>query len=124
MCQQNVQGDGNCCFSAVAFRKWEAFTDRERDALQSRGLFSSMSIITMAVHLRKLAVEEWLSNSLYYQSFLVDSVRVEEEAMKFLLPEYFHEDLAETMGLLIAFSSIQCHPVVVVTPRTLEAKSL
>ena len=134
MCQQNIQGDGNCCFSAVAFSlsvNWGVFTDDERTLLASCGLSSSMTIEVMAAQLRKLAVEEWISNSSYYQSFLVDSVQVDQEAPKFLLPGYFHGDLADTMVLSIAnaihatiivFSSIQYQPVIVVTPHTQKVK--
>ena len=132
MCRQNIAGDGNCCFHAVAFSimaNWEALTDRERDALQSHGLLPSMNIETMTTHLRQLTVKEWLGNPSFYQSFLVDSLRVEEEAVRFLMPGYFHGDLADTMVLAIAnaikstiivFSSIQCQSVIVVTPRNLE----
>ena len=76
-------------------------------------------------------MEEWVSNSSYYQSFLVDTVQVEQEAMKFLLPGYFHGDLADTMVLVIAnaihatiivFSSIQYQPVIVITPHTQKLK--
>ena len=124
MCHQKVEGDGNCCFSAVAFSitvNWDAFTEEEREVLLSHGLSSSTNL---TLHLRKL-VDEWLEYPLYYQSFLVDSVQVEQEARKFLLPGYFYGDLADTMVLSIAnaintpilvFSSIQCQPVIVVTP--------
>ena len=133
MCQQGIQGDGNCCFSAVAFSlivNWGVLSDEETTSLASCGLSSSMNIEAMASQLRKLAVEEWVSNS-YYQSFLLDSVQVEQEAMKFLLPGYFHGDLADTMVLAIAnalhatiivFSSIQYQPVIVITPRTQKVK--
>ena len=83
MCLSNVQGYGNCCFSAVAFGRsanWGSFTDEEKTALISRGLLASMNEETMAAKLRKLAVEEWLVNS---SSFFT---HVEEEAM---LPGYF-----------------------------------
>ena len=66
MCLSNVQGDGNCCFSAVAFglsANWGSFTDEEKTALILRGLLASMNEETMAAKLRKLAVEEWLANS-------------------------------------------------------------
>ena len=134
MCQQNIQGDGNCCFSAVAFSlivNWGVLTDEERTSLASCGLSSSMNIEALAAQLRKLAVQEWVSNPSYYQSFLVDSVQVEQEAMKFLLPGYFHSDLADTMVLSIAntlhatiivFSSIQYQPVIVITPHTQKVK--
>ena len=134
MGQQDIQGDGNCCFSAVAFSlivNWGVLSDEETTSLASCGLSSSMNIEAMAAQLRKLAVEEWVSNSSYYQSFLLDSVQVEQEAMKFLLPGYFHGDLADTMVLSIAnalhatiivFSSIQYQPVIVITPRTQKVK--
>ena len=71
MGRKNIQGDGNCCFSAVAYSlsvNWGAFTEEERAALSMCGLSPSMNTEVMAAHLRKLAVEEWLSNAPYYQS--------------------------------------------------------
>ena len=55
MCLQNIQGDGNCCFSAVAFSltvNWGILTDEERTSLASCGLSSSMNIEVMAAQLR------------------------------------------------------------------------
>ena len=51
--------------------------------------------------------------------------------MKFLDPGYFYGDLADTMVLslanslhisIIVFSSIQCQPVIIITPHTQLAK--
>lgn len=60
MCRQNVAGDGNCCFSAVAYSinaNWNTFTDEERDALHSHGLSSSLNIgiPTQKAHCRRMA---------------------------------------------------------------------
>ena len=55
MCQQDIQGDGNCCFSAVAFSlivNWGVLSDEERTSLASCGLSSSMNIEAMAAQLR------------------------------------------------------------------------
>ena len=134
MYRHSVEGDGNCCFSAAALSltlNWEAFNDEEIGALASCGLEPSMDVTTIATHLRKLMVDEWLANASYYQSFMVDSTQVEQEAVKFLDSGYFYGDLADTMVLAIAnslnlsiivFSSMQCQPVVVITPRVQLAK--
>ena len=129
MCRYDVEGDGNCCFTAASLSltlNWKAFSNDERSAFAALGLLPSMDVETLAAHLRKLVVDEWLTNASYYQSFMVDSVQVEQEAVKFLDPGYFYGDLADTMVLSIAnslnvsiivFSSIQCQPVIVITPR-------
>ena len=107
MYRHSVEGDGNCCFSAAALSltlNWEAFNDEEIGALASCGLEPSMDVTTIATHLRKLMVDEWLANASYYQSFMVDSTQVEQEAVKFLDSGYFYGDLADTMVLAIANS--------------------
>lgn len=134
MCQHKVEGDGNCCFRATVLSlmlNWGTLTNEEKMHFTSRGIVPSTGVENIAAHLRKLAVNEWLSNAAYYQPFLVDSLQVEEEALKFLEPGYFYGDLADTMILsvanalnvpIIVFSSIQCQPVIVIMPRTQLAK--
>lgn len=86
-----------------------------------------MNVSTMAVQLRKITVKEWLDNSLYYEGFLMNDVCIEREAPKFLDQGYFYGDLADTMITalsnaletpIVVFSSIACHPIHCVEPRT------
>ena len=71
-------------------------------------------------------MEEWTEHSSRYQGFLSD-VCIQQEAPKFLVPGYFHGDLADTMLTclsnalqtpIIVFSSIACHPIFCITPST------
>ena len=47
------------------------------------------------IYSRKLVVDDWLANALLYQSFMVDSVQVEQEAARFIESGYFYGDLAD-----------------------------
>ena len=65
-------------------------------------------------------------NYCYYQDF-VPSVDIQQEASKLLASGFYYGDLADTMILalsnalqttIIVFSSIECHPVFCISPRT------
>lgn len=106
----SVEGDGNCCFSAVAF----ALVSQRRD-IQSvlPHLFAEIGIedesvlSDIALTLRKLAVAEWIQHAEEYKGF-IDGVDgdgdkvVEEEAKKFLQVGYFHGPLGNTMVLALS----------------------
>ena len=122
-------GDGNCCFTAVAFsliNNTPILQDHHKYYLQSIGLDLLADMESVALQLRQLTVKEWLDHSSRYEGFLVD-IAIEDEAPKFLVPGYFHGDLADTMLTalsnalqtpIIVFSSIACHPYFCLTPRT------
>ena len=122
-----IKGDGNCCFSAVAFSLMMNLSlpsDQHKLFLQACGLDLSVDMQTIALQLWQLTVAEWMENSALYEGFLPDmSV---EEAPKFWVPGYFHGHLADTMLTslsnalqtpIIVFSSIACHPFFCVTPN-------
>ena len=128
MSKHDVEGDGNCCFSAIAFsisRSTSLLTEEHKEIMKTHGLDLSMDLPNMSITLRQLAVSEWIANSSYYQGF-VTHISVEEEARKFLTPGFFHGDLADTMltslanalGMpIIVFSSIAYHPIFCITPE-------
>ena len=130
MQQHPIEGDGNCCFSAVAFgllQNIEKMDEPNKHFLANLGINQSMNLSTLAGHLRKIAVKEWLDNSWYYEGFLLDNVNIDQEAPKFLDQGYFHGDLADTMITaisnaletpIIVFSSLACHPIHCIKPRT------
>ena len=129
MCKHIIEGDGNCCFSAVAFSlkaNFSFLSDSHKLFYFSCGLDLSGDMQSIASQLRKLTVSEWIEHSELYEGFLTD-VSIEKEAPKFLVPGYFHGDLADTMLTslsnvlqtpIIVFSSIACHPFFCVTPNT------
>ena len=124
-----VEGDGNCLFSAVAFgilNNLNQLSELHREVLKNVGLDLSIDVKNLALQLRTVMVTEWIDNSSRYEGFLVD-VCIEQEALKFLAPGYFHGNLADTMVTalsnalqmpIIVYSSIACHPVLCVTPQT------
>ena len=126
--KQPMEGDGNCCFNAVAFSlisNNDNLSDPQKDLLKTRGIDVSMDIEKLSATLRKLVVAEWKQNESIYQDF-APRIIVNEEAEKFLSSGFYHEDLADTMILalanvlqstIIVFSSIECHPVFCITPR-------
>ena len=72
-----IAGNGGIAGNASNDGNTGTFTDKERTALHLRGLTLSMNI------------ESWL----WKNGFNPFSVQVEQEAMSFLLPGYFHGDL-------------------------------
>jgi len=131
MYKHTVEGDGDCCFSAVDFsliNNLRLLSGSNKKFLQDLGIDLSMDLPAMAMQLRKITVREWLENSSYYEGFLMD-VCVEQEAPKFLESGYFHGNLADTMITALSnalhtpvmvFSSIECHPFFCITPETQE----
>ena len=100
--------------------------DHQKLFLHSLGLDLLADLKSIALQLQQIIVNEWIQYSSLYAGFLID-VCIETEAPKFLVPGYFHGDLADTMltALLnalqtpiIVFSSIACHPFFCVTPNT------
>lgn len=129
MCKHTIEGDGNCCFSAVAYSlisNLHLLTEPNKQFLQDLGVDLSVDMSTLAIQLRKVTVREWIENSSYYDGFLIDTC-IEQEASKFLDPGYFYGDLADMMipalsnalqTPIVVFSSIECHPFLCVTPET------
>ena len=129
MCKVSIDGDGNCCFNAVAFsilNNFQSFNDDYKVYLETFGLnIKANNAQEVSLKLRELTVAKWLENSSSYQEFLPE-INIHAEATKFLSPRYYYEDLADTMILAmsnvlnattIVFSSIKYHPIICVTPR-------
>ena len=126
--KQPMEGDGNCCFNAIAFSlisNSDNLSNLEKDSLKSRGIDTSLNIDDLSVRLRQLVVNEWKQNELFYQDF-APRIVINQEAEKFLSSGYHYGDLADTMILalanimqstIIVFSFIECHPVFCITPH-------
>ena len=127
-----IEGDGNCCFSTVAF---SLLTNVTYILQNSPGFFSNIGIKpsdtlkSLSMQLRNLTVDEWMQNPEDYEGF-VPEVNIQQEAAKFLQSGYFYGELADTIVLalsnllglpFIIFSSSICQPVITITPRQLKA---
>ena len=89
-----VLGDGNCCFSALAFT---IHAQQEDIELRLPQLFVDLSIEINAYQLRRIAVDEWMNNVDEYQHFLDGEHMVREEAPMFLQQGHFFGPLGNTM---------------------------
>ena len=129
MHMHKIAGDGNCCFSSIAFSLLQNFhqmNDQSKTFWHQKGIEASKGIHDLAITLRHLAVKEWSENSHRYQPFLSE-VNIREEAVKFLDPSTFQGDLGDTMltclanvleAPILVFSSLSYHPIFCVTPET------
>lgn len=99
----SIDGDGNCCFNAIAFsifNNYESFGDDYKLYLEALGLnIKANSMQEISFKLRELTVTGWLENSSTYQEFLPE-ITIHEEATKFLTLGYYHGDLADTIILI------------------------
>ena len=91
------------------------------------------SIADIAYQLRRIAVDEWMSNVDEYQHFLDGEHMVREEAPMFLQQGHFFGPLGNTivvaisnaLGLpIIIFSSASHYPVINSAPRVCRASLL
>ena len=127
-----IEGDGNCCFSAVAFslsNNAALILEYNSEFFASLGINPNDDLQSRSMQLRNLTVTEWTNNSQEYEGF-VPEVNIADEAKKFLVSGYFYGDLADTIVLalsntlglpFIIFSSSICQPVITITPRNLKA---
>ena len=73
-----VDGDGNCCFSAVAFSLMTNVThlnDQQKHFLHTFGLDLSADMNSLAIQLRELTVTEWIEHSSLYEGFVMSAFR-------------------------------------------------
>lgn len=130
MRRHNIEGDGNCCFSAVAFsllRNSKLILQSSPDFFEKLGLDISGNFQTVGKQLKHLTVTEWTQNAHDYEGFVPD-VDIQQEAYKFLQSGYFFGELGNTivlalsnmLGLPIIFSSSIGQPVITITPRQLH----
>ena len=124
-----IEGDGNCCFSAVAFSLIINSSQTTPDIFSNLQLDLTGDLHTVSMQLRSLAVDEWTQNPQDYEGF-VPVIDIQQEATKFLQSGYFYGDLADTIVLalsnslglpFIIFSSSMCQPVITITPRHLKS---
>lgn len=129
---QPVSGDGNCLFTAVSLSlktQTEEILSISADYFVKKNIcITDIEVSEVAQALRRLMVQEWLLNKSDYTNFLTDdsAIDIDQEAVKFYHPRYFHGPLADTMVLalcnalqvnFIIFSSALHHPILHVTPR-------
>ena len=126
----SVPGDGNCCFSALAFTIHAQRQDIELRLPQLIVDLSIASIDDIAYQLRRIAVDEWTKNVDEYQHFLDGEHTVTEEAPMFLQQGHFFGPLGNTMVLaisnalglpIIIFSSASHYPIINIAPRVCRA---
>ena len=124
-----IEGDGNCCFSAVAFG---LLTNSIMITCDHPHFFPDIGVQiecedlqSLSALLRMLVVQEWISNAHDY----VPGTDVQQEALKYV-EGYFFGELADTIVLalanvlglpLIIFTSIVQQPVVIISPRHMKA---
>ena len=122
--------DGNCCFYSVAFSLISQniqISENCHSFFEDAGLSYTTNLKELAQQLRKLVVHEWTHHSCDYEGFLLTETNtVAEEAKLYLENGYFTGPLGNTMITalsnhlkipIIIFSSIECHPVIVINPR-------
>ena len=126
-----VEGDGNCFFSAIAFAicvQREQIECKKPDHLVKHGI-EKMDIGSIAIKIRQMVVDEWMSNADEYQKFIGNEHSVTEEAPKFLQQGYFFGPMGNTMVLavsnalgipIVVFSSANHYPIINITPRVCE----
>ena len=72
MTKHAIEGDGNCCFSAVAFSLMTnliLLSDEHKSFLRSLGLDFSGDVQSIALKLRQITVAEWIEHSAMYEAF-------------------------------------------------------
>ena len=89
----SIDGDGNCCFTAVAFA---ILTNSLQISRHSTTFFNNLGIqLTDLKHistrLRSLTVAEWKANQHDYHGFLTQ-IDIQQEANNFMQSGYFMEN--------------------------------
>ena len=132
--REPVSGDGNCCFSAVAFSVKD-LCERMKDLSLSHHFsslltheFTLLPIHEAALLLRKKALKEWTDNTDFYQQFLTTTT-VATEVEKFCQSGFFQSELGNcTITALanvlevsiVVITSIPNMPFIRVDPRKLS----
>ena len=94
----SIQGDGNCCFSAVAHGLLNSTFPSSLNIRHPQLDLSSISVLSQ--QLREIIVKEWRENAEYYAGFLVEGNNIMEEAEKFLQAGIFDSDLGDSATTL------------------------
>jgi len=114
-----VAGDGNCFFTAVAFQLHQLMSSTDVptlvvNSLSSIGITTNMTIPQLASLLRKLVVEEWISDHIdNYINFVSDSVDFLAEVKKFEQSGYHVGPLGDLMPM--AMANVLHMPLAIVT---------
>ena len=114
-----VAGDGNCFFTAVAFQLHQLMSSTDVptlvvNSLSSIGITTNITIPQLASLLRKLVVEEWISDLIdNYINFVSDSVDFLAEVKKFEQSGYHVGPLGDLMPM--AMANVLHMPLAIVT---------
>ena len=101
--------------------------------LLETGVTNEQTVKEIASRLRKLVVQEWLSNAGNYQHLVDPNVNYTTEVKQFLLPGHFATSIGDAMPLAAAsalqipialVTSVQNMPFVIVTPEVQSITSI
>ena len=121
--------DGDCFFTSLAIQiinLMRTCGSEIIDHLFKKGITSNQSVIEIARQLRKLVVQEWLSNESNYQHLVDANLNYTMEATQFLTPGYFAASIGDAMPLASAnalqipialVTSVENMPFTIVTPE-------
>lgn len=127
--RHSTEKDGDCFFTSLAFQLknfMEKCDEHVIKHLLERGITSETTVKEIARLLRKLVVQEWLSNSGNYHHLVDPNVNYTTEVEQFLLPGHFATSIGDSMPLAAAnalqipiaiITSVQNMPFVIVTPE-------
>ena len=112
-----VEGDGNCCFTAVGkglqHILLENITDKSSFVEHINFLGLQISDLQQtSLQLRKLTVDEWSGcNKGFYENFLTSSQCIDDAARKFSEPGYYENDLGDLM--ILALCNVLRVPIII-----------
>ncbi|KAI0982316.1 hypothetical protein GJ496_010427 [Pomphorhynchus laevis] len=105
---KSIVGDGNCFFTAVAdeFIRLLKSNEYRIDEISRHFSVANSEIFesrrTIAERIRKMCVQEWLNNEIYYKNFLLDTVNFADECAKFNEHGYYRSPLGDLAPLTVA----------------------
>jgi hypothetical protein len=101
-----VQGDGNCFFTAVAFHLSNLLHSGDNaiiEHLGQMGVLPSMTVPDLSIKLRNLIVQEWRGDfASDYASFLPDETNYLAEVQQYERPGFFGGNLGDLMPMAMA----------------------
>jgi hypothetical protein len=123
-----VAGDGNCLFTAVACNLLHLISNGDVGILHTLSSLGAdtenLTLSYLRQFLRKIMVDEWISNTCYYQSFVTVDLLLYAES--YLTSGEFGGDVGDLMVLTLAnvlnypitiFTSIPDMPLLCITPQ-------
>ena len=118
-----VEGDGNCFFSAVSFQILQMLMrgdliSETKEHFSSLGISPTMEVTELNAVLRNLLVAEWTGPYMdEYEQYLADDVNFMEEASAFFSSGVFASSIGDIMPL--ALSNVLQVPIFILSTQTL-----